>query len=113
MRRFVQSMFHTRRDPDYLERLTQATLRTPEPAARALLAYPVPRSYWKEAVYAVTRPVLYVIRPRWVPQAENLVQHRPGTETAIFTEAGHALFVDEPGRFNAIVESFIRRRVWP
>ena len=113
MRRFVHAMFNTRRDPDYLERLTQATMRTPEAAARKLLAYPLPRSYWKEAVYAATCPVLYVVRPRWVPQAENLALHRPGTETEIFTEAGHALFVDEPTRFNTIVESFSRRRVWP
>ena len=113
MRRFVAGMFHTPRSQAYLDRLTQATLRTPEDAARALLAYPEPRSYWKEAVYATTRPLLYAVRPRWVPQAENLARNRPGTETEIFNTAGHALFVDEPARFNAMVESFIRRRVWP
>ena len=113
MRTFVTHMFRTPRSPAYLERLTQATLRTPEDAARALLAYPVPRSYWKEAVYATTRPVLYIVRPRWVPQAENLARNRPGTETEIFTSAGHALFVDEPVRFNATVENFVRRRIWP
>ncbi len=113
MRSFVAHMFRTPRTPAYLERLTEATLRTPEDAARALLAYPMPRSYWKEAVYATTRPVLYIVRPRWVPQAENLARNRPGTETDIFTDAGHALFVDEPARFNAKVESFVRRRIWP
>ena len=113
MRRFVAGMFHTTRSQAYLDRLTQATLRTPEDAARALLSYPLPRGYWKEAVYATTRPVLYIVRPRWVPQAENLIRNRPGTEIEIFTTAGHALFVDEPVRFNAIVDSFVRRRVWP
>ncbi len=113
MRRFVAGMFHTPRPQAYLDRLTQATLRMPEDAAKALLAYPVPRSYWKEAVYTTARPLLYIVRPRWVPQAENLVRNRPGTETDIFTTAGHALFVDEPSRFNATVENFIRRRVWP
>ena len=113
MRTFVTHMFHVAHGSAYLDRLIQATLHTPEEAAKALLAYPLPRSYWKEAVYATTRPVLYVIRPRWVPQAENLMRNRPGTETEIFTTAGHALFVDEPARFNAVVESFIRRRIWP
>ena len=113
MRRFVAGMFHTPRSQAYLDRLTQATLRTPEAAARALLSYPMPRGYWKEAVYATNRPVLYVVRPRWVPQAENLARGRPGTETEIFNTAGHALFVDEPARFNTIVANFIRRRVWP
>jgi microsomal epoxide hydrolase len=113
MRRFVNGMFHQPRDPAWLERLTQATLRTPEPAARALLAYPVPRTYWREALYATDRPLLYVVRPRWEAQAANLTRKRPGTETAIFHHAGHALFVDEPVRFNAVVDAFIRRRVWP
>ena len=113
MRRFVEGMFRTQRGQAYLDRLTQATLHMPENAAKLLLAYPFPRSYWKDAVYATTRPILYIVRPRWVPQAENLIRNRPGTEIEIFTNAGHALFVDEPVRFNAIVDSFIRRRVWP
>jgi non-heme chloroperoxidase len=113
MRRFVEGMFRTHPAQAWLDHLTQATLRTPETAARALLAYPFPRSYWREAVYATTRPVLYIVRPRWAAQADTLVRNRPGTESEIFTNAGHALFVDEPARFNAIVESFIRRRVWP
>lgn len=113
MRHFVAGMFHTPRTPAYLERLTEATLRTPEYAARALLAYPVPRTYWKDAVYTITRPLLYIVRPLWAAQADNLARNRPGTETEIFTTAGHALFVDEPNRFNSIAESFIRRRVWP
>jgi microsomal epoxide hydrolase len=57
--------------------------------------------------------VLYVVRPRWAAQAENLEHNRPRTDTAIFTTAGHALFVDEPARFNALLDSFIRRRIWP
>jgi pimeloyl-ACP methyl ester carboxylesterase len=57
--------------------------------------------------------VLYVVRPRWAAQAENLSRNRPGTETAIFTNVGHALFVDDPIRFDALLESFLHRRVWP
>ncbi len=113
MRRFVNGMFWTRRDPAWLDRLTQATLRMPESSANTLLSWPVPRAYWKEALYATTRPVLYVIRPRWEPQAANLARNRAGTEIEIFQNSGHALFVDDPARFNAIVESFVRRRIWP
>jgi microsomal epoxide hydrolase len=73
----------------------------------------VPRSFRKEAVYATGRPLLYVVRPKWEGQAGNLAAHRPNTETAIMRGVGHALFVDDPARFNAVVESFIRQRVWP
>ena len=113
MKAFVRAMFHRPQPPLYLERLTEATLRTPLAASRLLLAYPMPRSYWREAVYATKVPLLYVIRPRWVAQGENLVRNRPDTEMEVFTDAGHALFVDEPARFNTVTEIFLRRHVWP
>jgi non-heme chloroperoxidase len=113
MKAFVRTMFRHPQPPAYLDRLTQETLRTPEAASRLLLAYPVPRSYWREAVYAAKVPLLYVIRPRWVAQGENLMRNRPETEMEVFSDAGHALFVDEPARFNGVTETFLRRHVWP
>ena len=113
MRRFVQGMFRVSPGAAYLERLTDTALRTPPDAAAQLASYPVPRSYWRDAIYSVRRPILYVVRPRFAGQAGNLAARHPAAETAIFTEAGHALFVDEAGRFNALLQDFIRRRVWP
>ena len=110
---FVRSMFREPQSAAYLERLTDATLQTPEWAARALLSYPVPRSYWREAIYSTAKPVLYVVRPGLAAQAGNLARGRPNTETAVFTDAGHALFVDDAGRFDALMAAFIRQRVWP
>jgi microsomal epoxide hydrolase len=113
MKQFVRNMFRRPQSPAYLDRLAQAALRTPESARRLLLAYPEPRSYWKEAVYATKVPLLYVVRPRWVAQGENLVRNRPDTEMDIFNDAGHALFVDEPVRFNSVTQRFLQRSVWP
>ncbi|MDR3537789.1 MAG: alpha/beta hydrolase [Acetobacteraceae bacterium] len=113
MRRFVQGLFAHPPGEAYLDRLTEASLHTPEAAGRALRSYRLPRTYWRDAVYATSRPVLYVVRPYWEAQAENLSRNRPGTESAIFTHAGHALFVDEPARFDALLDDFIRRRIWP
>jgi non-heme chloroperoxidase len=113
MRQFVRAMFRHVPPRAYLDRLTEAALRTPETASRLLLAYPEPRSYWREAVYATKVPLLYVIRPRWLAQGENLVRNRPETEVDVFNDAGHALFVDEPARFNSVTERFLQRFVWP
>jgi microsomal epoxide hydrolase len=113
MHNFVRGMFHRPQSPAYLDRLTEATLRTPEYAARALLSYPVPRTYWREAVYAARVPVLYVVRPGFAAQAANLQRNRPDTETAVFSDAGHALFVDDATRFNALMQDFIHRHIWP
>ena len=84
-----------------------------KPPCRALLSYPVPRSYWREAIYSTAKPVLYVVRPSFAAQAENLQSNRPNTETALFADAGHALFVDDAARFNALLAGFIHRRIWP
>jgi microsomal epoxide hydrolase len=113
MRRFVATMFARPQTPQYLDLLTRAALRTPEAAAAALRAYDRPRSYWRDAVYSTRKPLLYVVRPRWAAQADNLVRRHPAAEKAVFETAGHALFVDEPERFDALVQDFLDRRVWP
>ncbi len=113
MRLFVAGMFAHPRPAAWIDQLTRTCLRTPEEAAAELLAYPEPRSYWKEAVYSTTRPVLYVVRPRFAGQAQNLRLHHPGAETVVMQGVGHALFVDDPGRFDALLADFIHRRVWP
>ncbi len=113
MRNFVTSMFARRQPQSWLDRLTSATLRTPAPAAAALLAYPVPRTFWKEAVYATAKPVLYIVRPKFEGQAANLAAHHPSAETEVVQNLGHALFVDDAPRFNTTLRGFIARRIWP
>ena len=113
IRHFVEAMFHRPPGAAFLDRLTSDALRTPPAFAAALRAYPVPRSYWREAVYSVGKPLLYVVTPRLAGQAENLAAHDPLAETAVFADAGHALFVDDAERFDAMLRDFIERRVWP
>lgn len=113
MRAFVSGMFRRPQPQSYIDRLTESSLRMPATASHALLSYPVPRSYWKEAVYATKVPLLYVIRPKWQEQGENLLRNRPRTQVEVFDDAGHALFVDDAARFNAVTERFLRQAVWP
>jgi len=113
MKYFVAGMFHTRQSPVYLARLTAASLEMPQADADALLRYPVPRSYWKAALLSTDVPVLYVVRPHLAGQAENLLRDRPDTQIAVFGHAGHALFVDDPGRFDNLMQHFLSTQVWP
>jgi microsomal epoxide hydrolase len=113
MRFFVRSMFRQKQPQAFLDRLTQAALRTPEVASARLLAYPVPRSYWREAVYATNKPVLYAVRPGLAGQAASLQANHPAAESVIFADAGHALFIDDASRFNTVMQGFIRQLVWP
>lgn len=112
MRNFVRSMFVHHQPAAWLDRLTQAALRTPEPAADALLAYPVPRSYWKGAIYAAHKPILYVVRPKFAGQAANLAAHHADARSVVLRGVGHALFVDDASGFNALLDGFIKARLW-
>ena len=62
----------------------------------------MPRTFWRDAIYSVRRPILYVVRPRFSGQAANLAAKDAYAETALFATAGHALFVDEAARFNLL-----------
>lgn len=111
--RFVRGMFLTRQNPEWLDQLTLAALHLPETDAHRLRAYPEPRSYWREAIYSTDRPVLYIVRPGLAGQAANLQLHHPDAELVVFTGVGHALFVDQPARFDEVVLDWLQAHVWP
>jgi microsomal epoxide hydrolase len=109
--RFVRGMYRTPQDEAYLRQLTEQALRLPAAAAVALLSYPYPRTFWRETVYRTDRPLLYAVNARFRGQAENLKAKRARVWTEVFVQAGHALFVDEPQRFNTLLEHFLAAEV--
>lgn len=111
MARFVRGMFHRPQPAHYLQALTDTALRTPPEAAAALLSYPVPRSYWREAIYSVHKPILYIVTPRLAGQAQNLSVRHDNVQVDVYQDAGHALFVDDGTRFNAELQTFLQTRV--
>jgi microsomal epoxide hydrolase len=106
---FVRAIIKSEQPPEYLARLTASALRTPPATARSLLAIPYPRTFWRSAVYGTRKPLLFVVTPSLRGQAETLRRKRQGTSIEVFAGAGHALFVDEPDRFNALLDAFLDR----
>jgi non-heme chloroperoxidase len=104
---FVRGMYHRAQSEDYYQRIIDQALRTPTDAAVKLLHSPYPRQMWREILYGVDKPALYVVTARLKEQALNLKRNRPQVRVAVFEDAGHALFVDEPERFNTLLEAFI------
>ena len=104
---FVSSMFAHDPGADYRARLTGQALRMAPEDERRLLAYDVPREYWRAAVHSTDRPVLYVVRPRWREQGQNLVRTHADARMAVFEDAGHALFVDQADRFDRLLIDFL------
>lgn len=107
---FVAGLFAQDPGADYRERLTADALRMSPEQERALLRYDVPRRFWRNALHGSDRPVLYVVRPRWRAQGDTLVATHADARMTVFERAGHALFVDETDRFNALLTDFLDHR---
>jgi len=104
--RFVRGMFAHPRPEAEIERIKQSALRMPLDGAIALLSYPLPREHWRNIARSFAKPLCYCVTTRYLEQAHNLQRERPATRVEWFEHAGHALFVDEPERFNRIVGEF-------
>ncbi|HUF79515.1 MAG TPA: alpha/beta hydrolase [Burkholderiales bacterium] len=104
---FVRATFRSPRAPAEIAALTDAALRLPLEASLSLFPRSTPREHWRGIARAFPKPLLYVVSAQFAAQAETLKRNRPGTRVAVFEDAGHALFVDEPGRFNALLAQFV------
>lgn len=103
---FVRAMYAKPRPENEITALLQDVKRMSLDNSIALLSSGIPREHWKEIARAFRKPLLYVVTPQFEEQARNLEKNRPDTRIEIFSEAGHALFVDEAQRFNALMLDF-------
>ncbi len=109
LRDFMHAIFARPRSETEIAELVRGAKRMPLEDSLSLLEYPYERSHWRAIARAFGKPLLYVVTPQYEQQAANLKKHRPATQIEIFRKAGHALFVDEPERFNALIEKFLAR----
>lgn len=107
LREFTQSLTAKPMSRGMFETIFTSAKQVPADIARELINKPFPREYWRDTLLAQRVPILYVVRPRFEEQGRLLVGKRPGQASMeVFQGAGHALFLDEPRRFNALVERF-------
>jgi non-heme chloroperoxidase len=105
---FARAVFKTTRTDGEIDELVRGAKRMSLDNSIALLSYPFPRTHWRQITRAFAKPLLYIVTPQFEAQAHNLAKNRPGTQIAVFKQAGHALFVDEPERFNGLIENFAK-----
>lgn len=107
---FVKAIFRTPQPEEKLAALRDGALRMPLEASLSLFpGNRIPRERWKKTVNAFKKPLLYVVTPQFRTQAQSLKAHRPATRIEVFENAGHALFVDEPERFSALLADFLQK----
>lgn len=69
----------------------------------------IAREDWRPAIRKLNRPVLVVCETAMKSQAADPVKSiAPSTRVELFEDAGHALFVDDADRFNAVMEDFLK-----
>lgn len=108
LREFINAIFKKRKSAAEINDLVTGAKRMALEDSIALLSYPFERSHWREIVHAFKKPLLYVVTPQFEEQARNLQKNRSGTRAEVFRDAGHALFVDEPKRFDGLLEDFAK-----
>ncbi len=112
LRAFVQSMYGRPPPEGHLERVVKAVQSTAEDTGLALL---VGRIGFQARLDQIALPSLIVLsgqnskRERIALEARQL----KSPEIHVFDGAGHALFVDEADKFNALLDSFIEKNEPP
>lgn len=106
LREFVPAIFAKPHPNSEINALVRSAKRIPLADSVALLSYPFERTHWKKIVHSFPKPLLYIVTPQFEGQAKNLRKNRPTTQVEFFRNGGHALFVDEPERFNGLITQF-------
>lgn len=110
-REFVRIIFRNPPSEEYLEAMTRAALSVPTNATAIMIGNIIlmgPNDL-SSAMATLDRPVLFVYSSEdWaVEAADEARQHWPQSGVEVIEETSHALFVDQPERFNQVLEEFI------
>jgi non-heme chloroperoxidase len=106
-RALVRGMHRSEQTDEYFEALAEAMLATPTNTAVTLLSnlMLIEERDLRPALERLGRPVLYTVTSPEL--AADVQTRRPDARVEVFTDAGHFLFVDEPERFNRVLEEFL------
>ena len=68
---------------------------------------------WRPVLGKIDKPVLYLASTVSNDQIDLIREKVPSARVELFRNSGHALFVDEPDRFNLLVAQFVAARNRP
>jgi non-heme chloroperoxidase len=97
---FVRSMYKKAQTEDYYKRVVDASMQVP-PDTAVVLIY--------NGFAKMNRPVLLAYQPD-TQQSADFVKAKLGDKVRLerFDGDGHALFVDDPEKFNRVLEEFLQ-----
>jgi microsomal epoxide hydrolase len=105
---FVRGMFHKPQTEDYLKRVIDASMQVPADTAAVLIYNMIAVRDFSAAFARINRPVLFAYQPE-SQQTADLLKSTLGDKVRLerFDGDGHALFVDDPDKFDRVVEEFV------
>src|SRR5712691_11687164 len=105
---FVRSMFKKPQPEDYLKRVIDASVQVPADTAVVLIYNMIAVKDFSTGLGRMNRPVLFAYQPESQPSADYL-KSKLGDKLRMerFDGDGHALFVDDPQKFNQVLEAFL------
>lgn len=105
---FIRENFFKKPQPEpYLDRVIRASLRVPTDTAVALLVGKFAADY-RPALAKIDKPtVVCAVQSSYLAGIVEMQKHIAKSRLEIFDGDGHALFVDDPDKFNALLEDFL------
>jgi len=106
---FVRTMYKKPQSDDYLNRVIEASAQVPADTAVILIYNMIAVKDFSPGLARMNRPVLFTYQPETQPTADFL-KSKLGDKLRLerFDGDGHALFVDDPEKFNHVLGEFLQ-----
>lgn len=106
---FVRSMYKKPQPEEYVQRVIDASVQVPADTAVVLIYNMIAVKDFSSGLAKINRPVLFAYQPESQPSADFL-KSKLGDRLRLerFEGDGHALFVDDPDKFNQVIENFVQ-----
>jgi non-heme chloroperoxidase len=104
---FVRGMYTTKQTEDYIHHVEEQSLKTPTNTAVTEIFNVVSKGDFTPILTKLDKPVLYICEPYLASQGDLLRASLPKAQVEVFQNAGHAMFVDDPGHFNKVLTGFV------
>jgi microsomal epoxide hydrolase len=106
---FVRHMYSKPQPEDYLKRVIDASMQVPADTAVVLIYNSHGINHWFIAFAKLDRPLMFAYQPD-NQQSADFLKSKLGDKVRLerFEGDGHALFVDDPDKFNRVLDEFMK-----
>lgn len=111
---FVRSMYRKPQSEEYIERIKRASQEMPLDSSIAVFVGTFAADF-RPALTKINVPAMVVAAGDdktnpWMARYHQMAESIPGGRFEMMPGCGHALFVDDPAKFNALLDDFLAKR---